>query len=187
MFRLLVLALVAALAACASKPSARAAPAPLQPVAQLDLQRYSGKWYVIANIPYSAERHKVGAYVDYQPRADGKIDAWYHAYDRDFAGIQQKSEALAEVLDAPANARWRIQSRWPLWLDYVVLYVDQDYQHAVVGHPSRDYAWILARQKYLTDQTYNELVQKLAAQGYDESRVLKIPQRAEFIGAPGFQ
>ena len=187
MSRLLALALAAALAACASKPSETTAAAPLQPVAQLDLERYSGKWYVIANIPYSAERYKVGAFVDYQLRSDGKIDAWYHAYDRDFSGILEKSDALAEVLDPPANARWRIQSRWPLWLDYVVLYVDEDYQHAVIGHPSRDYAWILARQKYLTDQRYTELVLKLAAQGYDESRVLKVPQRAEFIGAPGFQ
>jgi apolipoprotein D and lipocalin family protein len=37
---------------------------PTQLAANVDLDRYMGKWYIIANIPYFAEKGKVASYFD---------------------------------------------------------------------------------------------------------------------------
>lgn len=67
------------------------------------------------------------------------------------------------------------------------LYVDSDYRYLVYGHPSRDYAWIMARDTEIVDQHYPQLLAELAAQGFDTTNVLKVPQRRDQLGAPGFQ
>ena len=44
---------------------------PLRTVPFVDLERYTGRWYVIANIPYFLERGKVASYDTYARRPDG--------------------------------------------------------------------------------------------------------------------
>jgi hypothetical protein len=71
--RALCLLLIAGMAGCA-------AAAPDQPVARnVDLQRYAGHWYVIANIPYFAERGFVGSTFDIS-FPDGKVRDVYTGY-----------------------------------------------------------------------------------------------------------
>src|SRR5690349_10889824 len=53
--RLFVAAALLALSGCASM-GLNSGPRPLRPVPYVDLPRYMGGWYVIANIPYFAEK-----------------------------------------------------------------------------------------------------------------------------------
>lgn len=48
---------------------------------------------------------------------------------------------------------------------------------AVVGHPSRDYLWILARKPILPAEIYQSLVSRLQSQGYETSRLVRTLQR----------
>ena len=45
-----------------------------------------------------------------------------------------------------------------------------------MGHPSRNYGWIMARDKTLPDATYAAILRRLTAQGYDPARFEKVPQ-----------
>jgi apolipoprotein D and lipocalin family protein len=45
-----------------------------------------------------------------------------------------------------------------------------------VGHPSRDYGWIMARDKRMSDADYAAVLEALAAQGYDKAKFRKVPQ-----------
>jgi len=164
-------------------------PAPLdfpKPLPQIDLQRFSGDWHVIANIPYFAERGKLATRVGYRLRDDGKIDDLYF-FRRAFDKPEDSWEGIGEVVDTETNARWRVQFVWPFWFDYVIHDVGPDYEWAIVGHPSRDYAWIFARTPQIEPALYADLVARFAALGYDPSLILKVPQRPEDIGQPGFQ
>ena len=60
---------------------------------------------------------------------------------------------------------------WPIAGAYDVLALDEDYRWSLVGHPSREYAWILAREPRLDDATLDELRERLAAEGYDPCRL----------------
>jgi apolipoprotein D and lipocalin family protein len=187
MNRSLVLLLALALGACATPNSNPRADAPLQTVPQVDLQRYLGKWYVIANIPYFAESKQVGAYVEYSRRDDGRINDWYFSRDKTFSAPIEKTEGLAWVVDPASNARLKVQFWWPITADYLILDVDPEYRYALIGHPSKEYAWIFAREPRIPEETYQQLRVKFYEQGYDIDRILKVPQFPEDLGQPGYQ
>jgi apolipoprotein D and lipocalin family protein len=57
-----------------------------------------------------------------------------------------------------------------------VLYLDPGYRFMAVGHPSRDYGWVMARDKSMSDADYADVMAALAKQGYDPARFRKVPQ-----------
>ena len=159
---------------------------PLQPVPSVDLDRYMGHWYMIANIPYYAERGNIGVYVDYRRREDGLIEDRYTARDA-FDQPSFTKKGGIEVLNPSNQAEGRITFFPFPGQDYAVLYIDDHYQYTMIGHPSRNYCWLFSREPHMPDEIYAKMREILKDNLFDVSRVLKIPQRPEQIGAPGFQ
>lgn len=149
---------------------------PLKTVARVDLNRYMGDWRVIANIPYFAEKGLVDSVESYALRTDGRIDNWFTFRKGSFDAPQKKITALAWVHDPQTNAEWRVRFFGVITVDYLVLDLDPEYRWTVVGHPSRNYGWIMARSKSLPDSTYRGILKRLEAQGYDPKRFVKVPQ-----------
>ena len=151
---------------------------PLKPVAHVDLPRYMGDWYVIANIPYFAEKNCFDSVESYALRPDGDIDNWFTCRKKSFdAPMERKATALATVTDKASNAVWSVKFFKIISVKYVILDLDPNYQWVAVGHPSRNYGWIMARTKTLDEPTYQAILRKLADQGYDPNRFQKVPQR----------
>ena len=70
-----------------------------------------------------------------------------------------------------------MQFIWPFKSDYVIVHVSENYDSAIIGHPSRKYAWIMSRSHELDDTAYNDLLKKLEEEaGYDTSIVQRLPQ-----------
>jgi apolipoprotein D and lipocalin family protein len=174
------------LSACSLFAPSDLADIPLKAVAHVDLDRYMGRWYIIANIPYFAERGNKAPHVDYSLRKDGLIDDIYTAQD-EFDQAPFVKKGMIEVTDKVHFAEGRITFLPPLWQDYSVLYLDPDYRFTVIGHPSRDYAWVFAREPDISDEQYKKMLAALADNRFDVNRVLRIPQTAAQLGAPGFQ
>ena len=152
---------------------------PLRTVEHVDLPRYMGDWYVIANIPYFAEKNCVDSVESYALRPDGDIDNWFTCRRKSFdAPMERKASALAVVDNKQTNAEWHVRFFRVISVKYLVLDLDPNYQWVAVGHPSRRYGWVMARTKTLAPETYEAILQRLAAQGYDTSRFVKVPQRA---------
>ena len=169
-----LLAGMAALIGCAS--NAKTPKQSLRTVAHVDLNRYMGDWRVIANIPYFAEKGLVDSVESYALRPDGKIDNWFAFRKGSFDAPQKKITALARVQNPKTNAEWRVRFFGLVTADYLVLDLDPQYRWTVVGHPSRNYGWIMARTKTLPEATYQDILKRLAAQGYDPARFVKVPQ-----------
>jgi apolipoprotein D and lipocalin family protein len=174
--------ILGALAGCRSpagqgpaQPAATDLP-PLRTVARVDLPRYMGDWYVIANIPYFAEEGKVATIERYTLRPDGKIDNTFIFRKESFDAKEQQWHAVAEVTNPSTNAEWQVQFFWPFKVEYRVMDLAPDYSWAAVGHPSRKYFWVLARTPTLDPATYQGILDRAAAQGYDLSEVTKVPQ-----------
>ena len=156
----------------ASKP-------PLGTTAQVDLQRYMGRWWVIANIPYFAENGKVATADVYTLRQDGRIDNVF-AYRRAFGEPEKRMSGVATVVAGTGNAQWRI-AFFGGWVkaDYLILEVAPDYSWALIGHPSRTHAWLFARDQQMDAAKYAGLVGKFAAYGYDTTQIKPVPQVAD--------
>jgi apolipoprotein D and lipocalin family protein len=151
---------------------------PLRPVPHVDLPRYMGDWYVIANIPYFAEKNCVDSIESYALRSDGDIDNWFTCRDKSFdAPMKRKASARAVVDDKTNNAEWHVKFFKVISVKYVILELDPDYQWVAVGHPSRNYGWVMSRSKTMDEGTYQRVLESLAAQGYEVSRFKKVPQQ----------
>jgi apolipoprotein D and lipocalin family protein len=166
-----VLALVLMLSACSSAPTI--------PVAErVDLERFMGDWYVIANIPYILENGKVATLDRYAKRPDGRMDNIFLFRKGSFDAPEQEWRGVSWVHNHETNAEWRVQFIWPFRVPYLVIDLDPDYRWAVIGHPSRDYFWILARTRSLPEDVYRGILDRATTQGYDTSRIAKVPQPA---------
>jgi apolipoprotein D and lipocalin family protein len=160
---------------------------PLTLAPHVDLDRYAGRWYIIANIPYFAERGNVGSYFDISFGPGNKLTDLYAGRSKSFDAPLKQYTLTGYVVPDTGNARWRESPFWPLYLSYLILYVDPDYRTALVGYPGRGYGWVLSREDTMDDATYQSLLGRFAAQGYDISQFRRVAQKPDQIGQPGFQ
>lgn len=167
---LLPILLVLLLAACSSAPTLESGSR--QAAAQVDVERFMGRWYILANVPYFAERDKVASYVEYRPRADGRVDDFY-VFRETLDGPEQRWEGVAWALD-DRGSRWRAQFVWPFSTEFWVLYTSD--QVAVLATPDAELAWIYARTTTLDPALFEDAVQRLAAFGVDTDTLVRIPQ-----------
>ncbi|MEY5011672.1 MAG: hypothetical protein RLZZ253_2811 [Verrucomicrobiota bacterium] len=162
------------LVGCAGLDSGRK---PLCSVKHVDLKRYMGDWYVFANIPYFAEKGCYDSVESYALRPDGKIENGFRYRKGSFEGPEKKVRALAWVHNTQSNAEWRVRFFGVFTAEYVVVDLDPQYRWAVVGHPSRNYGWVLSRSKKLSEREYASILKRLETQGYDPARFERVPQR----------
>ncbi|MDD5563308.1 MAG: lipocalin family protein [Thermoanaerobaculaceae bacterium] len=159
-----------------------AAEKPLRTVAHVDLQRYLGTWYEIATIPAKFQKNCVGVTATYTLRPDGAIGVVNRCRKFTLDGKEKSVKGKAWVVDKNSNAKLKVQFFWPFRGAYWIIELDPDYQYAVVGHPGRNYLWILCRQAHMDEALYNQLLDKIAAQGYDVNRLVKTLQPAGDAG-----
>jgi len=169
MRRLALLAVL--LSGCAHAPSGP----PLRTVDRVDLQRYLGKWFEIATIPMSFQKGCVGVTATYSLREDGDVAVVNTCRKETLDGPERSVEGKAWSVD-PSNARLEVQFFWPFHGAYWIIDLDPEYRWAVVGHPSREYLWILSRTPQMDDATYQGILSRLRDQAYDLSRLVKTPQ-----------
>ena len=149
---------------------------PLRTVPHVDLDRYSGRWYVIANIPYFLEKGKVASYDTYAKRPDGKLDNIFTFRKGGFEAPEKSWHGTAEVTNTVTNAEWKVGFIWPVTSTYLVLELDPDYRWAVVGTPGRGLLWILARERHLSTADYEHILGLIGKQGYDRTKIVPVPQ-----------
>jgi apolipoprotein D and lipocalin family protein len=177
---LLVLA-VAMTANCAGTPSG----SKLQPRAaeSVDLQRFMGTWYVIANVPYFFENGKVATRDEYRLRPDGRIDNDF-VFKKRFGEADRRWSGVATVVPGSGGARWKVQFIWPFSSELMVVKVDEDYDGAALMSPDGSLAWVFGRAPVMQPERYDALVATLKANGVDTSIMRKVPQVDDAASAP---
>ncbi|KAJ4959493.1 hypothetical protein NE237_026604 [Protea cynaroides] len=151
----------------------------MEVVKGLDLQKYMGRWYEIASFP-SRNQPKDG--IDTRATYTLKDDSTVHVLNETFSGGKRGFiEGTAYKADPSSDeAKLKVKFYVPPFLpiipvvgDYWVLYVDDDYQYALVGQPSKKYLWILCRQNHMDEEIYNQLVKMAEDVGYDVKKLHK--------------
>jgi apolipoprotein D and lipocalin family protein len=150
---------------------------PLALAPRVDLARFMGDWYVIAGIPSFLERDAHNAVESYRLAGDGSIETTFSFRAGGFDGKEKRYTARGFVLDRDSNAVWGMQFIWPVQADYRIAWRDPEYELTVIAREKRDYVWIMARAPQISEGNYRAMLEFLARQGYDVSRVRKVPQR----------
>lgn len=155
----------------------------LQPVPSIDLNRYVGKWYEIAHLPSKFDEScEANAATTYYLREDGKLGILNECRKNNGDLKVVKGTARTAEKNGP-NSKLEVRfaptifSFLPFYKgDYWIIELDPEYQYAVVGEPKREYLWILSRSPKMDDGTYQQLLQKVAAHGYDTSKIVRVKQ-----------
>ncbi|KAL3533149.1 hypothetical protein ACH5RR_006670 [Cinchona calisaya] len=154
----------------------------MEVVKGLNLERYMGRWYEIASFPSRFQpKDGVNTRATYTLNPDGTVKVLNETWS---GGKRGFIEGIANKADPKSDeAKLKVKFYVPPFLpvipvvgDYWVLFIDEDYQYALIGQPSRKYLWILSRQTALDDEIYNQLVQRAVDEGYDVSKLHKTPQ-----------
>jgi apolipoprotein D and lipocalin family protein len=159
--------------------------APTLPVAQdVDLDRFMGDWYVIANIPTRFEVGAHNAVESYRLDRDGSIATTFTYRDGAFDGAEKVMHPRGFVREGTGNAVWGMQFVWPIKAEYLIAYVDPAYTQTIIARSALDYVWIMARTPVLTAEEYAQLERRVRDLGYDLSKLQKVPQRWEAATPP---
>ena len=177
MTRSIVAALVAALALAVPAAAQEDGGRPLQTVASVDLGRYAGRWYEIARYPNRYQKDCASNVTAlYLPTDDDKFEVLNECRDKD--GDMESSQGRAKVVDTGTNAKFKVTFFWPFSGDYWIIDLGPNYEYAVIGEPKREHLWILSRTRQMDEALYAQILQRLAAQGYDTSKLVRTPQGA---------
>jgi apolipoprotein D and lipocalin family protein len=146
-------------------------------VPQVDLPRFMGDWYVIANIPTLIEKGAHNAVESYQLAPDGTISTTFSFRKGGFDGEPKTYHPRGFVREGSGNAVWGMQFLWPFKSDFRIAYLTPDYTQTVIAREKRDYVWIMARTPEISENDYSRILAFLREQGYDVSKIQKVPQR----------
>jgi len=149
----------------------------MKTVDHVNIDRFMGPWYVIANIPTFLEKGAHNAVETYSVNDDGTIATKFTYRKGGFDGEAKEYNPKAFILDKESNARWGMRFVWPIKADYRIVYLDDDYTTTIIGRQSRDFVWIMARTPTISDVDYDQLVSVVESLGYDTSILERVPQR----------
>jgi apolipoprotein D and lipocalin family protein len=175
---LAALAAAAILVGCANSGTGVVPP---KTVESVDLQRYQGTWYEQGRLPMFFQRNCAQSEALYELQEGGTLGVTNRCrtYDGDMQQVQ--GQAMVQV-PGETNKLWVRFDNWFSRLapgltkgEYWVLYLDDDYQSALVGNPNRKYLWILARDEKISAQSRAILIEEARKRGYDTSELIWRP------------
>jgi apolipoprotein D and lipocalin family protein len=159
---------------------------PPMPLANVDLPKIYGGWYILATIPNHLERGVTDAYDHFAPGRDGEILEDFYCRWNGFDKEKKHYSVHIEILPATNNADWRVKPIWPVRLPFQVVYADPDGKFLLFGEQDRSLGWIYAREKIISDADYERMMRIFRGVGYDTSQFRRVVQLPEQIGKPGF-
>ena len=153
-------------------------PLPPKTVERVDLKRYQGTWYELARLPMFFQRDCAQSEAHYSLKPDGNVGVLNRC--RTLEGEWQEASGTATPqVPGKTDKLWVEFDNWFSRLlpgvakgDYWVLYLDDDYQTALVGNPNRRYLWLLSRRPTVPAYERESLLAKARQQGYDTTRLI---------------
>ena len=151
-------------------------PETLQTVPYVDLQKYAGKWYEIASFPQRFQKGCSCTTAEYTLSNKGYVIVENRCNKDSMNGKQTYVKGKAFVVENSGNAKLKVQFFWPFRGKYWIIDLADDYSYAVVGHPNRQYLWILSRAPKMEDSTYQQIIARIKEKGFDISKIKQTQQ-----------
>lgn len=161
---------VAVLAGCTGVPDG------IEPVENLDVERYLGTWYEVARLDHSFERGLSRVTANYERQSDGSIVVTNRGYDME-QGAWSEAEGHAVFVDDPTVGHLKVSFFGPFYSSYVIFELDQfGYDYAYITGYNRDYLWFLSRTPTVSDEAMAAFKKRAAAEGFDLSELILVEQ-----------
>lgn len=165
-----VLVAALALTACANHP-------PLE-VAKVELQSFEGGYFEIAKLPRATQKDCFGTMAFYKKVSENELSVLNECHEGALDGPLRRVAARAVVTDPEEPAKLAVDFGG-FFGDYWIVEVADDYRYAAVGHPSRDYLWILSRTAQMREGEFDALTARMQDMGFPVANLELTVQRAD--------
>jgi len=135
----------------------------IPPVEHFQLERYMGRWYEIARLPHPFEEDVSDAQAEYTLRPDGQVTVLNSGFRNQ---IPVPADGIARSISEDGMGIMEVSFFRPFYGLYKIIYLDKDYQLAIVTSSTMDYVWILARHPLISRQELNKCLTMLKQWGY---------------------
>lgn len=139
-------------------------------VDSVDLKKYSGTWFEISSFPQRFQKGCTCTTAKYTLTDKGYVIVENNCFKPE-SGKNASIKGKAFTEKDGNNAKLKVQFFWPFKAKYWIIDLASDYSYAVVGHPNREYLWILSRTPVMDEITYNQITARAAANGFDISKL----------------
>ena len=143
----------------------------LQTVPNVDINKYSGKWYEIASYPQRFQKGCHCTTAEYTLSEQGYVIVENRCNRDSVNGKQSYIKGKAFVEKNSGNAKLKVQFFWPFRAKYWIIDLADDYSYAVVSHPGKKYLWILSRSPKMNDAVYQQIISRLREKGFDLTKL----------------
>lgn len=169
-----------AIVALACNGCALLATDPPATVSSVDIDRYVGQWYEIASYPVFFNKDLTGVTATYARLDDGRVSVFNRGFKGALDGPESTIRGKARVTDTTTNSKLAVRfDQFPTNLfegQYWIVVLDPDYQYAAVSDPQRATLFVLSRTPQMDDETYQDILSQLAANGFDTAKLKRTLQ-----------
>ncbi|MGD8176561.1 lipocalin family protein [Marinimicrobium sp. ARAG 43.8] len=141
-------------------------PEGLEPVENLDVQRYLGQWHEIVRLDHGFEEGLEQVTATYSLREDGGVKVVNRGYNSE-SGEWEEAEGKAYFIEDDTTGRLKVSFFGPFYGGYNIIELDEDYQYAMITGPDRSYFWLLFRSPEPDAERVEQLVNRADELGFD--------------------
>ena len=136
-------------------------------VQQIDLNKYSGKWYEIARYPTFFQRNCIRSTAEYQILDATSVSVYNICYKEN--GDTSDIKGTASIVDPTTPAKLKVKFNFLAQGQYWVVALEPNYQWAVVSSSNKKSLFILSRVAPMPKETLDPILQDLKNRGFDLS------------------
>jgi apolipoprotein D and lipocalin family protein len=155
---------------------------PVTTVKFVDVAQYLGLWYQIASFIIPAIGDLDGVTAEYSLNPDGTVKVINQGFVGGLDGTLAAIEGVARVVDAKTNAKLAVSFPdfgIPDESEYWIIELAEDYSYAVVTNSNRTSLFILNRTPTMEESLYQDIVFRLANDGFDPVKIVRTLQPEE--------
>lgn len=143
----------------------------LKTVANVDLKKYSGKWFEIASFPQRFQKGCHCTTAEYTISDKGYVIVENRCNRDSVNGKQSYIKGKAFIEKDSGDAKLKVQFFWPFKAKYWIIDLADDYSYAVVSHPNKKYLWVLSRTPKMESEIYQKIIVRLKEKGFDLTKI----------------
>lgn len=170
---LLVLAVIAVAGTAGFIYSCRSVKVPdgITVVNNFRLEPYMGTWYEIARFDFKHEKDLSNVTATYSLNDNGTVKVVNRGYNY-VKDRWEQANGKATFVDKTNEGALKVSFFGPFYAGYNVVSMEPDYQNALIFGETKDYIWILSRNKTIPANVKEQFLKEAEKAGYDLERLV---------------
>lgn len=137
----------------------------LSPISDFDINKYLGKWYEVARINFTYERNMSNISSEFIFDDNNNLLVINRGYNYVQHHWKKTTGKVRNVSDT--TGVMKVSFFYPIYFDYIILALDENYNYAMVGTEDLDNLWILSRTTSIPNSIKNQYLTMAKSLGYD--------------------